>query len=139
MIGRTGLNPVGPAPEAPLNGILLTEPLGYVDFLCLMKHARIVVTDSGGIQEETTGLGVPCVTVRNNTERPVTIEKGTNILAGTRSERIKNAIRQQMARKSLHQRLPEKWDGQAATRIVATLIQVQTQADEHLSVQTATV
>jgi UDP-N-acetylglucosamine 2-epimerase (non-hydrolysing) len=79
------------------------------------------------------------VTVRNNTERPVTIEKGTNILAGTRSERIKNAIRQQMARKSLHQRLPEKWDGQAATRIVATLIQVQTQADEHLSVQTATV
>ncbi|PYT29155.1 MAG: UDP-N-acetylglucosamine 2-epimerase (non-hydrolyzing) [Acidobacteria bacterium] len=106
------------------DGIILTHPLGYLDFLCLMKHATLVVTDSGGIQEETTCLGIPCVTVRDNTERPVTIEKGTNIIAGTDAERIKDAVRRQTERKSADRRLPEKWDGQAATRIVAALIQV---------------
>ena len=107
-----------------LDGIILTHPLGYLDFLCLMKHATLVVTDSGGIQEETTCLGIPCVTVRNNTERPVTIEKGTNMIAGTDTERIKDAVRRQTERKSADHRLPEKWDGQAAARIVAALIQV---------------
>jgi UDP-N-acetylglucosamine 2-epimerase (non-hydrolysing) len=129
-IGEEILNPDGAPLGGPHNGILLTEPLGYLDFLCLMKHASMVVTDSGGIQEETTGLGVPCVTVRNNTERPVTIEKGTNVLAGTKSEQIKRAIHQQMARTSLPQRLPEKWDGQAAARIVAILAQVGRRTEE---------
>src|SRR5438128_1406284 len=69
------------------HGIILTDPLGYLDFLCLMKHAAVVVTDSGGIQEETTCLGIPCVTVRENTERPITVQRGTNTIAGTESER----------------------------------------------------
>jgi UDP-N-acetylglucosamine 2-epimerase (non-hydrolysing) len=102
-------------------GLILTDPLGYLDFLCLMKHAMIVVTDSGGIQEETTCLMVPCVTVRENTERPVTIDSGTNIIAGTSDERIKIAIRQQIGRKGGN-RIPKKWDGQAASRIVDILI-----------------
>lgn len=101
-------------------GIHLTAPQGYLDFLCLMKHAKLVVTDSGGIQEETTALGVPCVTVRNNTERPVTIEVGTNLLGGTRCETIAAAIQRQLAFRS-NGRIPEKWDGMAATRIVQIL------------------
>jgi UDP-N-acetylglucosamine 2-epimerase (non-hydrolysing) len=104
-------------------GIILTEPLGYLDFLCMMKHAALVVTDSGGIQEETTCLGIPCVTVRENTERPVTVERGTNIIAGTTKERIAAAIQRQMGRKDGSSK-PEKWDGQAATRILDVLIRV---------------
>src|SRR5712664_1257939 len=76
-----------------LRNIILTEPLGYWDFLCLMKHAALVVTDSGGIQEEITCLGSPCVTVRECTERPITIESGTNVLAGTQKEKIRGAVR----------------------------------------------
>lgn len=102
-------------------GIILTNPLGYLDFLCLLKHATIVVTDSGGIQEETTCLGIPCVTVRDNTERPVTVENGTNIVAGTRKEGIMNAIRQQKLRKG-GIGAPLHWDGEAATRIVKALV-----------------
>jgi UDP-N-acetylglucosamine 2-epimerase (non-hydrolysing) len=101
-------------------GIQILPPQGYLDFLCLMKHARIVVTDSGGIQEETTALGVPCVTVRENTERPVTVEIGTNILAGTKRGPIQQAIQQQLA-VSGSRSLPEKWDGLAGTRIVQVL------------------
>jgi UDP-N-acetylglucosamine 2-epimerase (non-hydrolysing) len=106
-------------------GIHLVAPLGYLDFLCLMKHARLVVTDSGGIQEETTALGVPCVTVRENTERPVTVDVGTNILAGTKRDPIRQAIQQQLAlrgtRQILEIQIPEKWDGHAAARIVQIL------------------
>jgi UDP-N-acetylglucosamine 2-epimerase (non-hydrolysing) len=102
-------------------GIMMIEPLGYLEFLCLMKHAAIVVTDSGGIQEETTCLGVPCVTARENTERPVTIEAGTNIIAGTTKHKIQAAIRQQLERKP-RGTTPSKWDGQAAGRIVDVLV-----------------
>lgn len=102
-------------------GIILTDPQGYLAFLCLMKHATIVVTDSGGIQEETTCLGVPCVTVRENTERPVTVECGTNIVAGTEKSKIKDAIRRQLARKG-GTSVPENWDGHAASRIVEILV-----------------
>lgn len=105
---------------ARATGILLTDPLGYLDFVCLMKHASLVVTDSGGIQEETTCLGVACVTVRNNTERPVTVSFGTNLIAGTTVAGIRAAIRQQITSHS-EKRVPEKWDGQAAKRIVAVL------------------
>ena len=104
------------------SGIIFTKPLGYLDFMCLMKRARIVVTDSGGIQEETTCLRVPCVTVRDNTERPVTIENGTNIIAGTTQTRIKSAIRQQLA-KTFEGPSPKNWDGKAAERIVDILVQ----------------
>jgi len=107
----------GPA-AANLNGkIRLIDPLGYIDFLCLMQHAAVVVTDSGGIQEETTCLGVPCVTVRENTERPVTIEVGTNVLAGTSAEGIRNAARRQLERKQ-NAAVPEAWDGRSAQRIL---------------------
>jgi UDP-N-acetylglucosamine 2-epimerase (non-hydrolysing) len=105
-------------------GIILTDPLGYLDFLCLMKHARVVVTDSGGIQEETTCLGIPCVTVRENTERPVTVEVGTNIVAGTEPERIRAAIRRQLRGEVTGGAVPAKWDGRAATRIVDVLVRV---------------
>jgi UDP-N-acetylglucosamine 2-epimerase (non-hydrolysing) len=101
-------------------GIQMVEPQGYVDFLCLMKNARMVITDSGGIQEETTALGVPCVTVRDNTERPVTLEMGTNLLAGTRRETIRAAAQRQLEFRG-GVLLPEKWDGHAAERIVRIL------------------
>jgi UDP-N-acetylglucosamine 2-epimerase (non-hydrolysing) len=108
----------------PQCGIVLIEPLGYLDFLCLLKHASIVVTDSGGIQEETTCLGVPCVTVRNNTERPVTVEKGTNIIAGTTKEGIKLAIHRQV-KGTNKAGVPQHWDGHAAARIIDVLSRVQ--------------
>lgn len=101
-------------------GIQILPPQGYLDFLCLMKHARLVVTDSGGIQEETTALGVPCVTVRENTERPVTVEVGTNVLAGTKRGPIRTAIHQQLGFAAARQ-IPPKWDGLAATRIIQIL------------------
>jgi UDP-N-acetylglucosamine 2-epimerase (non-hydrolysing) len=102
-------------------GIVLTRPMGYLDFLCLMMHASVVITDSGGIQEETTCLGIPCVTVRENTERPVTVKIGTNIVAGTSAEGIKRAIQQQ-SEKRIAGSVPEKWDGRAAIRIVEILL-----------------
>jgi len=98
----------------------LTEPLGYLEFLGLMSEARLVLTDSGGIQEETTVLGVPCVTLRENTERPVTITEGTNHLAGTSAAGIREAIRAALGAGS-GSRIPELWDGRAAERIVAIL------------------
>ena len=103
-----------------LNGsgaIRITEPLGYLDFLCLMNHAALVVTDSGGIQEETTCLGVPCVTVRENTERPVTVEVGTNVLAGVKKEGLRAAIQRQLGSKTSGT-VPELWDGRSAARIL---------------------
>ncbi len=104
-------------------GILMTDPLGYIEFLCMMKHATLVVTDSGGVQEETTCLGVPCVTVRENTERPVTVTSGTNIIAGTSVQGIRDGIRQQLHR-TAPKSTPAKWDGQAAKRIVDVLVSV---------------
>src|SRR5712664_4222693 len=102
-------------------GIMLVDPLGYVDFLCLMKHAAVVVTDSGGIQEETTILGVPCVTVRENTERPVTVESGTNTIAGTNTDTVRDAVRRQIGR-NWKGGVPKNWDGQAAARIIEILV-----------------
>jgi UDP-N-acetylglucosamine 2-epimerase (non-hydrolysing) len=100
--------------------IRLIEPLGYVDFLCLIEHSALVVTDSGGIQEETTYLGIPCVTARDNTERPVTVSSGTNVLAGTHREGIRSAIRYQLGKTFTSER-PEKWDGAAGQRIIDIL------------------
>jgi UDP-N-acetylglucosamine 2-epimerase (non-hydrolysing) len=103
------------------NGIRLLDPLGYLDFLCLTKNAALVVTDSGGIQEETTCLLVPCVTVRENTERPITVTCGTNVIAGTKSDAIRKAVREQMAGPNKNARVPEKWDGKAGERIIAEI------------------
>jgi UDP-N-acetylglucosamine 2-epimerase (non-hydrolysing) len=103
------------------DGIILTDPVGYLDFLCLMKHATLVVTDSGGVQEETTILGIPCVTVRENTERPVTVESGTNTIAGTKTDTIKDAIGRQIGR-NRKDGVPKNWDGKAAVRIIDILV-----------------
>lgn len=100
--------------------IRMIEPLGYLDFMCLMANAAVVVTDSGGIQEETTCLGVPCVTVRENTERPITVKVGTNVLAGTQKEGIRQATRRQLESKGKGS-VPEGWDGRSAQRIVQVI------------------
>lgn len=116
-----GTNGTKPQTNFHGSGIIVTGPLGYLDFLCLMKHAKLVVTDSGGIQEETTILGIPCVTVRENTERPVTVESGTNTIAGTNAEAIKDTIRRQLDRKT-ENGIPKNWDGRAGARIVDILV-----------------
>ncbi|MBN1866417.1 UDP-N-acetylglucosamine 2-epimerase (non-hydrolyzing) [Candidatus Sumerlaeota bacterium] len=103
-------------------GFRLVEPLGYIDFLAAMKEARVVLTDSGGIQEETTILGVPCLTMRNNTERPVTIECGTNTLVGTRGADIVRAFRALDFSENRAPQRPPLWDGQAAGRIIDILL-----------------
>jgi len=100
--------------------IQLIDPLGYLDFLRLMSDSLVVLTDSGGIQEETTALGIPCLTLRDNTERPVTIEEGTNILAGTRKSSILAAWAE-MKRKPKAGRIPKYWDGNAAARCLEVL------------------
>jgi UDP-N-acetylglucosamine 2-epimerase (non-hydrolysing) len=102
----------------------LIDPVGYLDFLCLLSRATLVLTDSGGIQEETTALGVPCLTLRENTERPVTISQGTNLLVGTDSLQIRTAAQDILAGKSKAGRIPPLWDGRAAERIVAILLQL---------------
>lgn len=117
-------------------GLILTEPLGYLDFVCLMKSAAVVVTDSGGIQEETTCLSVPCVTVRENTERPVTVTDGTNAIAGTDRDKIRAAIRQQLERRT-GARPPDLWDGHAGTRIIEVMIQALSQRNTNKPVAAA--
>jgi len=108
-------------PSTGTTPLTCLPPLGYLDFLHLMANARLVLTDSGGIQEETTILRIPCVTIRENTERPVTIEQGTNVLAGTSRDGIRRAVKESLG-KPLPQNPPDKWDGQAAGRIVNILI-----------------
>jgi UDP-N-acetylglucosamine 2-epimerase (non-hydrolysing) len=96
----------------------LLEPLGYLDFLALQIHASLVLTDSGGIQEETTYLGVPCLTARANTERPVTIELGTNQLVESRKEPLVKAMNEKLSEPKPLGNLPPYWDGQTASRVV---------------------
>jgi UDP-N-acetylglucosamine 2-epimerase (non-hydrolysing) len=101
-----------------VEGIWLTEPLGYLEFLHLNMQAKLVLTDSGGLQEETTVLGVPCITMRNNTERPITCEVGTNIMVGNQPEEILKQARNILGGNIKQGNIPDKWDGHAAERIV---------------------
>ena len=105
---------------AAMPGLRMTDPLGYLDFLKLMGDAEVVLTDSGGIQEETTILQVPCLTLRENTERPVTVEIGTNRLAGRDPDRIVTAFRETIGSRRVG-RAPGSWDGRTAGRIVSVL------------------
>lgn len=117
--------PVHPRTQASLKqkppGIRFIEPLGYLDFIGLEAESRIVLTDSGGIQEETTVLGVRCVTIRENTERPVTVSEGTNRIAGLDPETVVRVAREALE-EDVSPRLPELWDGHAGERIADVLV-----------------
>jgi len=105
-------------------GLKLIEPVGYLDFLALLRDARLVLTDSGGVQEETTVLGIPCITLRENTERPITVDMGTNIVAGSDSKRIvEAALRALDAYKRPAPRDIPLWDGHTADRILDALLE----------------
>ena len=102
-------------------GVRITDPLGYLDFIALEAGAAVVLTDSGGVQEETTVLGVPCLTLRDNTERPVTVSEGTNRVVGREPSRIVSEARRALAEGVGDGRRPELWDGKAAERIAKVL------------------
>jgi UDP-N-acetylglucosamine 2-epimerase (non-hydrolysing) len=104
------------------NGLWLINPLGYLDFMQLMSEAHFVLTDSGGIQEETTVLGIPCITMRENTERPITVTEGTNVIVGTDKQKILDESEKIIRGNGKSGKIPEFWDGKAAERIVNILI-----------------
>ena len=106
-----------------MDNLILIEPLGYLNFLYLMSNSKLVLTDSGGIQEETTVLGVPCVTLRNNTERPVTVSQGTNLIISTDKTKIlEKSLGVIDGTIKVKNKIPELWDGKAAERIVKVLV-----------------
>lgn len=120
---RANIEKFGFADRIAASGIKLIEPLGYLDFMNLYSGARLVLTDSGGLQEETTALGIPCLTLRENTERPITIELGTNRLVGRDPEKIKRAAFEILENpQTKNARIPPLWDGRAAERICEALI-----------------
>jgi UDP-N-acetylglucosamine 2-epimerase (non-hydrolysing) len=103
--------------------LYLLEPMPYVDFLALQARAAVVITDSGGIQEETTYLGVPCLTLRRNTERPITVELGTNILIGDDMARLGTELSKILAGNAKRGTIPPLWDGSASKRIADVIVQ----------------
>lgn len=105
-----------------VEGIWTTEPMGYLEFLHLNMDAKMVLTDSGGLQEETTVLGIPCITMRENTERPITCEIGTNVIVGSDKQKIWEAAQKVMRGEAGKGRIPDKWDGKSAERIVEVLL-----------------
>ncbi|MFL6373910.1 MAG: non-hydrolyzing UDP-N-acetylglucosamine 2-epimerase [Pyrinomonadaceae bacterium] len=114
---RANLEKFGLDKQIADSEIRLIEPLGYLDFMRLYSGARLVLTDSGGLQEETTVLGISCLTLRHNTERPITIEMGTNVLVGSDPANIKRAASEALATKPTDTKIPPLWDGHAAERI----------------------
>jgi len=112
---------------ASMHNVMFLDPLGYIDFLNLTMNAKFVLTDSGGIQEETTVLGVPCLTARENTERPITITEGTNVLVGTKTQRIISETNKILRGKFKKGKQPKYWDGKASERIVAILMRLYKQ------------
>jgi UDP-N-acetylglucosamine 2-epimerase len=113
--------PISRGRSADQPGVVLCEPLGYLDFIGLIGEAKVVLTDSGGIQEETTVLGVSCLTLRESTERPVTVVEGTNKVIGSDTDRIVEETLSVLKGHPRPARIPELWDGHAADRIVARL------------------
>ncbi|MCF7804260.1 MAG: UDP-N-acetylglucosamine 2-epimerase (non-hydrolyzing) [Candidatus Marinimicrobia bacterium] len=111
-------------------GLHIIDPVGYLEFIGLERDAKIILTDSGGIQEESTVLGVPCLTLRENTERPVTVEVGTNRLVHPAKDEILDAVRAALDAAESSGEIPEYWDGHAAGRIVDILIEVNALIDE---------
>ena len=107
------------------NNIILVEPMGYLEFIYLIKNSLGVITDSGGVQEETTYLGIPCVTLRKNTERPETVTKGTNELIGDNYPKLRESISEIRAGKWKRGAIPELWDGKTAQRIVDVLAAIK--------------
>ena len=107
-----------------MRSVILPDPLSYLDFLKLMSSARVVLTDSGGIQEETTILKVPCLTLRENTERPITVEIGSNQIVGTDTERIVAAFRRTISGPNTDPQIPPLWDGHAGERIAKILTDI---------------
>ncbi|MEE9303189.1 MAG: UDP-N-acetylglucosamine 2-epimerase, partial [Thiotrichaceae bacterium] len=105
------------------SGIIASKPLGYLEFLHLVMNSQIVLTDSGGIQEETTVLGIPCVTMRENTERPITCEIGSNVLVGSDPNAILKATEEGLEG-SKKNKVPKLWDGNTATRITDILLKI---------------
>jgi UDP-N-acetylglucosamine 2-epimerase (non-hydrolysing) len=101
--------------------IRLLGPLGYHDFLCLTSQAKVIVTDSGGLQEESTALGVPCLTMRDCTERPITVEMGTSTLIGSSADMLRDYLQNVIEGKYKQGKCPELWDGKAAERIAALI------------------
>src|SRR5690606_3455019 len=100
----------------------LVDPLGYLEFLGLSAAARLVLTDSGGVQEETTALGVPCLTLRDSTERPITVAEGTNVLVGSEPAKIRSEARKILDGGGKGGRVPALWDGHAAARVAEILL-----------------
>jgi UDP-N-acetylglucosamine 2-epimerase (non-hydrolysing) len=118
---RGNIDRFGLAPQLAEARIALLPPQGYLEMLGLLAGARLVVTDSGGIQEETTALAVPCLTMRDNTERPITVEQGTNVLVGRKRAQMRTCVDDILATGGKRGRMPELWDGHAAERIAEHL------------------
>lgn len=104
-----------------VRNITMTEPLGYLDFIALTSNSTIVLTDSGGIQEETTAIGIPCITLRENTERPITVLEGTNRIVGSGTTEIIEAVMEALSKDSKDANVPKYWDGETSTRIADIL------------------
>tara|TARA_Y100000310_G_scaffold94862_1_gene92645 strand:+ start:12126 stop:13226 length:1101 start_codon:yes stop_codon:yes gene_type:complete len=109
------------------NNIIITEPLGYLDFICMMSNSKLILTDSGGIQEESTILQIPCITLRDNTERPITVEQGTNLLVSKNFDQVISKVDKVLSNSlEINPKIPDLWDGQAAKRIVKILQEYHT-------------
>lgn len=121
---RNNIEKFGLAERVEKSNIHLIDPLGYIDFMRLYSGAKLVLTDSGGLQEETTALGIKCLTLRENTERPITITHGSNILVGTNPEKIKSVAFEALSNETnnLDEKIPPLWDGKAAERICDALV-----------------
>jgi UDP-N-acetylglucosamine 2-epimerase (non-hydrolysing) len=134
MIERFGLERYCSSTPKP-EGLWITDPLGYLDFLHLNMHAMMVITDSGGLQEETTVLGVPCITLRHNTERPITCDVGTNFIVGNDRDHILRQALKILRGGAPRGRVPERWDGRAADRIVEILAALEYTVTEERDVE----
>jgi len=120
---RARIERFGLADRLNADGMIQTEPLGYLDFLALSSQARVIVTDSGGLQEESTVLGIPCLTARPNTERPITVEQGTSTLVGSDAAKLRACLRAVLDGTYKSGICPELWDGHAAERIAKILVE----------------